>query len=449
MIWLVGKRSARRMSGIEAWGLITRPLFSGSVFVLALNDQILKARWPGFITGKLSDVAGVVMVAMLAGALTRSTRLGAAVTTVAFAALKLIPGIAEFVAPVLGGITRRDTADLLALVALIPAICWLDRRTLHPMPQQSQRSPTIAIRCVGLMCAVAATSATSCASVDSVHGVVSDGSTVWAQFGDTFRLAPEPEAVPTPQSSQASTAPQPRTEQTWVSSNDGGRTWDRSTAPSAVIETPDQTCLDSGLCFRLLSGEGVEEARIGESWRSSYAFTDEQRNRLRYTTDDCGDYQQFESLTIAGSGNEQTVIVAMATEGVLVREPSGIWNRVPVLELTPKPFGPPVWFASLLASPAVLLVISPLFLFARLAKRRGLAAMLVNAGCALSLAVVASAFLFGSDPRSSGPMFAIASGLVFLVSCVVASRRTPNKPSVGPWQRPQDWRPPQPENQIR
>ncbi|MBX3287470.1 MAG: hypothetical protein KF703_19135 [Actinobacteria bacterium] len=37
-----------------------------------------------------------------------------------FVALKVLPGVAEAAAPVLGGVTLRDASDLLALVVLVP-----------------------------------------------------------------------------------------------------------------------------------------------------------------------------------------------------------------------------------------------------------------------------------------------------------------------------------------
>ncbi len=37
--------------------------------LLVVNDHVLKARWPGWVTGKLSDIAGLAMVPMLATSL--------------------------------------------------------------------------------------------------------------------------------------------------------------------------------------------------------------------------------------------------------------------------------------------------------------------------------------------------------------------------------------------
>ncbi|RQP26246.1 hypothetical protein [Piscinibacter terrae] len=48
--------------------------FLASLAVLMVNDLILKAAFPGWITGKLSDVAGIAMVGMLSTALAPSRR---------------------------------------------------------------------------------------------------------------------------------------------------------------------------------------------------------------------------------------------------------------------------------------------------------------------------------------------------------------------------------------
>ena len=38
---------------------LVHPVVLAALAVLALNDQVLKAAWPGFVTGKLSDIAGL------------------------------------------------------------------------------------------------------------------------------------------------------------------------------------------------------------------------------------------------------------------------------------------------------------------------------------------------------------------------------------------------------
>src|SRR5262245_26623350 len=66
------------------------------MLVLALNDHLLKARFPGFVTGKLSDVAGLVCFPVLLAAAIEKLRPGARtmlacalVTGVVFAAVKM------------------------------------------------------------------------------------------------------------------------------------------------------------------------------------------------------------------------------------------------------------------------------------------------------------------------------------------------------------------------
>ena len=45
------------------------PLTVGATAVLLLNDHVLKPAWPGLVTGKLSDVAGLVAAPPVLGLL--------------------------------------------------------------------------------------------------------------------------------------------------------------------------------------------------------------------------------------------------------------------------------------------------------------------------------------------------------------------------------------------
>ena len=44
---------------------LLRPFVGSALAVLLVNDHLLKRRWPGLITGKLSDVAGLVFFPVL------------------------------------------------------------------------------------------------------------------------------------------------------------------------------------------------------------------------------------------------------------------------------------------------------------------------------------------------------------------------------------------------
>jgi hypothetical protein len=141
--------------------LIVSPVFAGSVALLFLNDRVLKAAWPGFVTGKLSDVAGVVMVAVGLTAMLRRAGAAFSLTIVGFTLLKTVPAVAVLAAPVLGGVTLTDPTDLAALLALVPLWVWVHRAE---RPATTAVAWEVPIRVALIGAAVFATSATSCAS---------------------------------------------------------------------------------------------------------------------------------------------------------------------------------------------------------------------------------------------------------------------------------------------
>ena len=79
----------------------------------AVNDHLLKYQWPGFVTGKLSDIAGLAVIAILLAMLVRPAS-AVALTAAGFIALKAVPGVNVLAAPLLRGVTIADRSDLLA-----------------------------------------------------------------------------------------------------------------------------------------------------------------------------------------------------------------------------------------------------------------------------------------------------------------------------------------------
>lgn len=115
----------RRWSAAIAFG---HPLFCAALVLLVLNDHVLKPCWPGAITGKLSDVAGLIVApAVLAWILRvrgeRGWLAAHALVCVVFAALEVSTTLTHAIdvgSSALGVPMRMwaDPTDLLALPAL-------------------------------------------------------------------------------------------------------------------------------------------------------------------------------------------------------------------------------------------------------------------------------------------------------------------------------------------
>jgi len=146
------------------------PVAIAAVAVLIANDHVLKDRWPGMVTGKLSDVAGLVFFPLLLLSLVEVARALAGrlqhpsrrllttcilVTGSIFAAAELFPVGDHLLEVVFGwlrwpigalggaagrpGVLTQDPADLFALPALL--IAWVvGRRRTAPAPDAADRN---------------------------------------------------------------------------------------------------------------------------------------------------------------------------------------------------------------------------------------------------------------------------------------------------------------------
>ena len=290
------------------------PAFLAVVGVLVLNDLVLKGAFGAWWTGKLSDVAGVAMVAVMAGVVVGRWP-GIVATATAFVALKTVPGVAEMVAPVLGGVTRRDPTDLVALAALVPM------GLLYREPASGDgRRPAAggalrgAAAVVGAMVAVLATTATSCGGDPGVTRVAvrDDVVLVAAGYGDRY------------------------TE--WARSEDGGVTWQPTSAPEGLplvplrepgvpAENPGPTeaCTPSA-CFRLRDGRVIQRVDPDGAVTGEVVVEDDETMR-----DGCGGFDRSGVLASIGATRGGAVVASLGRSGVIVRGPDGQWTRRAVL----------------------------------------------------------------------------------------------------------------------
>jgi hypothetical protein len=127
---------------------LIHPLWLGALALLAINDHMLKGsgHLPGWLTGKLSDFAGLVVAPALLAALLRLSSRRAlvaahAATGLVFAAIKISPAAARAfealtaLTPFPWSITV-DPTDLLALPALAVAFRVLVPAMARPLPER-------------------------------------------------------------------------------------------------------------------------------------------------------------------------------------------------------------------------------------------------------------------------------------------------------------------------
>ncbi len=141
---------------------LLHPAWLGALAVLVLNDHVLKGSGllPGVVTGKLSDVAGLIVAPVLFATILRvRSRRGWTMAHVAvgavFTALQLSPAISAAWSALMqtvafGWVTTMDPSDLLALPALL--VSWhVFGRPLPTAAAQAKHSLELAAATTGVM----------------------------------------------------------------------------------------------------------------------------------------------------------------------------------------------------------------------------------------------------------------------------------------------------------
>lgn len=317
-----------------------------ALVVLVVNDHFLKQAWPGLVTGKLSDVAGLAFAPLLlavplaAFRVRRPTAVAVVATGVGFALAKSsVTGaaVASQVWSLTGVPTlfRADLTDLLTLPAL--ALAWWARRWVlaTPVPDWRRRLSTV-VGVALLPVGVLATSATSCQSSEGVVGVAA----VHGGFTGSV-LAEEPRLL--------------------VSSDSGAVLIDQhgrlSRPPSSEDRRlpripwygPSESCLPSSptQCWRV-RGEKLPEVEAstnaGAAWGVDLALTKAQvADALEGIDPGCGEVATARPMGLAVLEGDAGPLVAVALRhgGLLVRGPGPDWLRYSGAALEAAPQVPP------------------------------------------------------------------------------------------------------------
>lgn len=312
-----------------------------ALMVLALNDQVLKQAWPGWVTGKLSDVAGLVLAPLLLAAALAALRLrrplpsAIVMTGAGFVVVKASADGAAFVSDLwsLGfpTVMRADVTDLLALPALGVA-WWLDAEVRCRPTTGWRRSVAVAVGMMVLPVGVLATAATSCDgdegiwSVDAVHGrfsgtdsrqafVVRDDVSGWMRMDPLNGHVNE------------------------LADGDVSRLQD-SGQPGIC----DRTGL---LCWRIEEFERVQSSVDGGvTWRDDLVVSPEDQAKSVEALEDpgCGDEAsaRLTFVAVMDMDGVQTVAVTAKHLGIWLRDPDGDWSLVTreVIATAPEPDDP-------------------------------------------------------------------------------------------------------------
>lgn len=334
-----------------------------SILLLLFNDLIFKYYWPGWISGKLSDLAGLYFFPFLIGVLLslfpkrlglhpeKVGKISIAVTGIWFALIKLSPAANHLTSSLVEIILDTpstialDPSDLVASVSLIPA--WRLWKSIRPV---QPRWGSLLI----LIVASFATMATSCIEIGKFTKLA-------ALDGSLYALDERYERV--------------------LVSMGSGKTW-------LPIDDPPQQALtdfererdfpvvecyqaDPNICYRVSGEEIIERSIDGGStyqvaWKippgRRYYMDRRDSNILSFCRGrpDIGPYD----LKLVGTGPEPVVVAAAGNQGAIVGSKRLGWERVSLDNADPTPyydFNPMVIFLVSFFEGLILMVVGCAF----------------------------------------------------------------------------------------
>lgn len=304
-----------------------------ALVVLVLNDRVLKDAWPGLVTGKLSDVAGLVVapplvaLALTAARVPHARAWSVGTTGVLFALAKATLAGSVLASQAwslaLPSLVRHDVTDLAALPALWLA-WWAGGWAARPLPVGRRRS-SIAVGALVLPGAVLATTATSCSPVDGLREVTLYEGVFTGGDGRLERR------IVTSDWSAVTVDDTGRLQQ--LSRLDD----ERLAEDSDVVTTQACSTSDPRRCWRRAQGapaavEGSTDG--GATWQLEFAVPERELAAVREEVGDrrCGAEPPLgvSDVVVLDGPQGQVVAAAASNTGLLLRSTTGQWRRLPL-----------------------------------------------------------------------------------------------------------------------
>ena len=302
---------------------LTHPLVLFSISVLLINDHFLKIYSSSWLTGKLSDFAGVfffpILLSAILNIICKSLNLKQShiamtafgFTVFWFSLIKTIPFFSHLTENLLSKLLSYpsqvicDPTDLIALIMLLPA--WRLRTISEKQPNVKKSK----LSYLALGIAAIATLATGGPLITSVQNLDVYENTIYADVSNIGIFY----------------------------SSDGGKTWAevKSNIPTQVTnnfrkspELPVSFCLPNNLdiCYQTGQDAFFQSLDGGKTWNTTWSVPSGRKIFLEHSSSyiELGPYD----LIHLEHDSKQVLVAAMGTEGVLVKTDDSSWESIEV-----------------------------------------------------------------------------------------------------------------------